>query len=131
MNEDKMKFMAFTWMKNPEEFTIRSVCEPEYEINSSGGYDYTGIGPLCRIFTGRGVFVGADAHEMYNALQVLQAVRQVGELYHPTWGTTQAYLTELRMEQESRPQYIAYSFTFREADEEGMIPWLPETNSSI
>ena len=121
-----MKFMVFTWMKNPEQFQIRSVCEPEYEINSSGKYDYTGIGPLCRIFTGRGVFAGEDANQMYHALQVLQAVRQVGDLYHPIWGTTKAYLTELQMEQESRPQHIVYSFTFREADENGMIPRLPE-----
>lgn len=121
-----MKFMVFTWMTNPEQFCIRSICEPEYKETADGTFDYTGIGPLCRIFTGKGVFTGENANQMYNALQVLQAVRQVGDLYHPTWGTTKAYLTELQMEQESRPQHIVYSFTFREADENGMIPRLPE-----
>lgn len=123
-----MKFMVYTWMKNPEEFCIQSVCEPEYEINSNGKYDYTGIGPLCRIFTGRGVFTGPDANQMFHGLQVLQAVRQVGDLYHPIWGTTKAILTQLQMEQGSRPQHIAYSFVFREADENGYIPRLPESD---
>lgn len=121
-----MKYMMFTWMRNPEEFQIRSVCEPEYVVTSSGCYDYTGIGPLCRIFTGRGVFVGADAYDMYNSLQVLQAMRQAGDFYHPYWGKSKAFLTELRMEQDSRPDHVIYSFTFREADETGMIPRLPD-----
>lgn len=122
-----MKFMVFTWMKNPEQFLIHSITEPEYEDTNESRYHYTGIGPFCRIFTGKGVFVGEDANRMYNNLQVLQSVRRVGELYHPIWGTTQAILKELRMEQDSRPQHIVYSFTFQEADEDGMVPKLPES----
>lgn len=121
-----MKFMIFTWLKNPEEFQVHSVCEPEYVVTSDGKFDYTGIGPVCRIFTGRGVFTGDEAFQNFHTLQGLQQVRQVGDLYHPTWGATRAYLTELKMEQESRPKYIVYSFTFREADETGSIPKLPE-----
>ena len=54
------------------------------------------------------------------------ATRTQGELFHPVWGTTTAYLTELEMSQSSRPEYIEYSFTFRETDEKGGIPMLPE-----
>ncbi len=124
---DKMKFRMFRWLENPEQFGIRAVCVPEYEKNEYGAYDYTGISPLCRIFTGSGVFCGDEAVEQFNALAVLMAVREQGELYHPVWGTTTAMLTELEMAQESRPDYIVYSFTFRETDEKGSIPWLPET----
>jgi hypothetical protein len=41
------------------------------------------------------------------------------------WGTGNFYLTELKMTQQSRPDYIEYSFTFRETDENGTIPRLP------
>lgn len=126
LNPDKMKFRMFTWMRNPEEYRISAVCVPEYEENNMGGYTYTGLSPLIRVFTGRGVFCGEDANQQFNALAVIMATRREGELYHPIWGTSTAYLTELTMEQESRPEYIVYSFTFRETDENGMIPFLPE-----
>ena len=124
---DKMKYRMFTWPENPEDFGIYMVCEPQYQLNNIGQYEYTDIGPLCRVYTGSGVFFGPDAVEWFNALQVMMATRVPGELVHPVWGTAEvAYLTELRMAQESRPDYIKYSFTFREADEKGSIPKLPE-----
>lgn len=123
---DKMKFRMFQWQENPERFGIWAVCAPEYTGNEYGGYDYQGLGPMCRVFSGSGVFCGAEAVQQFNALAVLMATRAEGELYHPVWGTTTAYLTELEMSQESRPDYIAYSFTFRETDEKGGIPRLPE-----
>ena len=124
---DKMKFRMFRWPENPEQFGIRMVCEPLYELNSIGQYDYTGMGPMCRVYTGSGVFFGTDAVEWFNALQVMMSTRTPGELVHPVWGTADVvYLTQLQMDQESRPDYIKYSFTFREADEKGSIPWLPE-----
>ena len=124
---DKMKFRMFRWPENPEQFGIRMVCEPLYELNSIGQYDYTGMGPMCRVYTGSGVFFGPDAVEWFTALQVMMSTRTPGELVHPVWGTADVvYLTQLQMDQESRPDYIKYSFTFREADEKGSIPWLPE-----
>ena len=121
-----MKFMMFTWKQDPEVFAIRTVCEPEYTLNDSGGYDYQGMGPLCRVMSGRGVFTGADAAQQYNALAVIMASRTAGELVHPTWGAMEAVLTELGMEQDSRPEHISYTFTFRETDETGAVPRLPE-----
>ena len=121
----KMKYRMFQWPENPERFGIQAVCQPEYTENSVGGYDYTGMGPMCRVFSGGGVFCGPEAVEMFNALAVLLATRVGGELYHPVWGTTTACLTELEMSQDSRPECIEYSFTFRETDEKGSIPRLP------
>ena len=122
---DKMKFRMFRWDENPEEFGIEMVLEPLYQINDIGQYDYLGLGPMCRIYTGKGVFAGPNAVQQFNGLQVLMATRVGGELYHPVWGTGNVYLTELKMTQQSRPDYIEYSFTFRETDEEGGIPRLP------
>ena len=117
----------FQWPENPERFSIRAAVAPEYTENNAGGYDYVGMGPMVRTFSGSGVFLGPDAAEMFNALAVIMATRTGGELYHPVWGTAMACLTELKMSQESREDYIEYSFTFRETDEKGVIPWLPKT----
>ena len=122
---DKMHFRMFRWEQNPEEFGIEMVLEPLYQINDIGQYDYLGLGPLCRVYTGKGVFSGPDAVQQFNGLQVLMATRVGGELVHPVWGTGNVYLTELKMSQQSRPDYIEYSFTFRETDEKGSIPRLP------
>lgn len=123
---DKMKFSAFTWPNNPETFKIRAIREPEYTIDDDGKFNYTGIGPLCREFTGSGVFYGEYAHQYFNTLQTIMATGTAGNLVHPVWGTATVFLTGLEMQQESREGYVAYSFTFREADESGKIPALPE-----
>lgn len=123
---DKLKYKFWTWPENPETFLIDAVMEPMYTIADDGTITYQGLGPLCRTITGRGVFHGADANNHFNALAVIMATGTVGDLVHPVWGTISAYLIGLRMEEESRDEYIVYSFTFREADESGKIPPLPE-----
>ena len=122
----KLKYKIWTWPENPESFQIEAVREPLYTIAQDGTITYQGLGPLCRVISGRGVFQGPEAREHFNALSVIMANGTVGELVHPEWGTIQAYFTGLKMEQDCREMYIPYSFTFREADEKGMIPPLPE-----
>ena len=70
---DRMRFMVFTWDHDPEEFRVEAICEPEYTINDVGRYEYVGLGPLCRVISGRGVFSGPDANQNFNALSVLMA----------------------------------------------------------
>lgn len=123
---DKLKYKVWTWPENPETFHIDAVREPMYSIAEDGTISYLGLGPLCRTISGSGVFQGEEANNHFNALSVLLANGTVGELIHPTWGTIQAYFTGLKMEEDSREEYIVYSFTFREADESGKIPPLPE-----
>ena len=123
---DKMKFKTFTWMDNPETFRIEAVRTPIYTINDTQDYVYEGLGPMCRIISGKGVFYGEYAVQNYNTMQVLMSNGTAGELVHPLWGTMQAFLTGLTMDMEGREDYIAYTFTFREADGEGNIPPLPE-----
>ncbi len=123
---DKLKYRTWTWPENPEEFRIQALRAPQYTVAEDGTISYEGLGPLCRVISGKGVFQGSDAANSFNALSVLMATGKVGELIHPIWGSIQAYLTELEMEEDSRENCIVYSFTFREADESGMIPVLPE-----
>lgn len=123
---EKMQYKTFVWPENPETFQIQAVREPEYTINETNDYVYSGLGPMCRVISGSGVFCGQYAVQNYNTLQVLMANGVVGTLTHPLWGTMQAFLTGLTMQMESREHYIAYTFTFREADEQGNIPPLPK-----
>lgn len=122
---ESMFYKGFRWFENPEVLRIHAIRVPEYTINQLGKYDYTGLGPMCRIISGSGVFCGEYAYEQYHSLEVLMANGVPGDLIHPIWGTISAYLIELEMKSESRDEYVEYSFTFREADEEGVIPPLP------
>ena len=123
---EAMKYKVFVWPENPETFEISVIRSPQYTISELGDYKYAGLGPLCRVIRGSGVFRGEYAYENFNALQVLMANGVAGELVHPIWGTMSAFLTGLEMKSESRKGYVEYSFTFREADESGSIPALPE-----
>lgn len=120
-----MEFGIFVWQENPEKLKIEAVRVPEYVQDDTGDYAYTGLGPLCRTISGSGVFHGEFAYENFNTLQVLMATGASGTLSHPIWGSIKAYLTYLEMDQESREGYVAYSFSFREADDSGTIPRLP------
>lgn len=123
---DKMKYKTFVWQENPETFHIQAVRVPEYIIDENGNYDYQGLGPMCRIITGSGIFRGEYCFENFNTLQVLMANGTPGDLVHPIWGTICAYLTELQMKSEAEEGCVEYSFSFREADESGVIPALPK-----
>lgn len=127
---DSMKYKIFTWLDNPETFEIYAVREPEYTVDELGNYNYTGLGPMCRIISGSGVFRGEMAYQNYNTLQVLMTNGVPGVLFHPIWGEISAFLTELTMKSGSREDYVEYTFKFREADENGMIPIMPENKES-
>ncbi len=122
-----MKFMTFTFPEDPEEFRIMAQRQPQYTVGSDGLISYQGLGPMCRVISGSGVFRGSTAVDRFNSLSVIMAAGRAGDLIHPTWGTMTAYLTELEMKQVHHPGEIAYQFTFREADESGAIPALPGT----
>ncbi len=122
---NKLKFRMFTWPENPEEYRIEASCVPKFGPGENGGVAFAGLEPMSRVITGRGVFTGPEAVEDFNALAVIMATRTKGDLVHPVWGTSEVFLTDLVLEQESRPDYVVYSFQFRETDEFGSIPYLP------
>lgn len=123
---DRLQYKDFIWPENPERFQIQAVRAPKYSVNDLGEYTYSGLGPMCRVISGSGVFRGTYAYENFNTLQVILTNGVTGTLSHPIWGDITAYLTKLEMDSEGREGYVAYSFTFREADESGCIPALPE-----
>lgn len=118
----KMSFKGVDWPQNPEQYRQVSIREPVYGKDSAGNAVFSGMGPVKVTVTGSGAFFGTNAYENFKVLSTLFAQSTVGALYHPVWGTVQAYFTGLELTQEPKPDYVAYSFEFKGADENGAIP---------
>lgn len=121
---NKLKFQDWVWPENPETFLIRAERTPKYEKAEDGTMTYSGMSQLSRTITGRGVFQGSYAATYYMALAAYLRSAEAGDLIHPVWGTFRALLTELSMEEDSREDWVVYSFTFQETDSDGTIPLL-------
>lgn len=119
---DKLLYKSFTWPQNPEYYKDSYVREPEYSKDEEGNVLFDGLGPLKRTITGSGAFYGDTAYEDFLELAALCNTTVAGALVHPKWGKVSAFLTKLEATQEPRADYVAYSFTFRVADENGEIP---------
>lgn len=127
----KLTYKNWAWPQNPETFLIEAVREPEYSTAEDGTKTYEGLSPLCRTIRGKGVFSGAGAAASYKALAAFLESEAAGALVHPVWGTINACLTELKMEEGSWENWIVYSFIFREADTEGSIPMLSRPSNWV
>ena len=121
---DKMQFKTFIWPNNPEQYEVEAVRQPVYVKNEDGSDRFAGLGSLCRTMTGSGAFAGAGAYDSFKALQALMGEATSGALTHPVWQSSTVYLTRLKLRQEPLEDYVAYEFTFREADAAGTIPKL-------
>jgi hypothetical protein len=121
---EKLKYKNWTWPENPETFLMEAVREPEYSKAEDGSPVYQGLSALCRTITGKGIFQGASAADSFKTLLNFLEAGDAGPLIHPVWGTINACLTELKMEEGSTEQCISYTYAFREADIKGAIPVL-------
>ncbi len=115
---DKLTFKTFTWPTNPETYQEEAARKPLYNNYDS----FTGLGPVKRVITGSGSFLGIQAAEHYSALAALFADGTAGTLTHPVWGERTVFFTGLEMTQAPGAYHVAYRFTFTEADENGAIP---------
>lgn len=119
---DKLVFKTFTWPINPEVCQEAFLREPIYTKTSDGKQVFSGMGAMKRVITGSGAFLGSDAYENFRKLSTLFADAALGSLTHPVWGERSVYFTELQALQSPKENYVAYSFTFTEADADGAIP---------
>ena len=72
------------------------------------------LGQSSRIIQGQGEFAGADAYNEFKRLASIFYSDGPGLLIHPLWQISNAYFTVLKLEQEPLPDYVRYSFEFRE-----------------
>ena len=128
---EKLKFKGWSWPENPETFLMEAVREPGYSKAEDGTVTYDGLGALCRTITGKGIFQGPSAAASFRALLNALESGEPGPLIHPVWGTINACLTELKMEEGSGEHCISYSYAFREVDEKGGIPALSRPNNWV
>lgn len=119
---DSLTYKTFSWPNNPEVYREDYVREALYSKANNGDTVFSGMGPLKRVITGSGAFFGSDAAATFIRLAAVFAAPEAGALVHPVWGTRSVYFTKLQMTQSPRADYVAYSFEFTEADEEGAIP---------
>jgi len=119
---DNLTYKSFTWPNNPEVYHEDYVREALYAKTDDGDTVFSGMGPMKRVITGSGAFFGSDAAATFTRLATVFSGPDKGALVHPVWGTRTAYFTKLQMTQSPKADYVAYSFEFREADEDGAIP---------
>lgn len=109
-----MRYKSFVWPHNPRTYTI------EYERRMAahdlphGRRRLEEMGLAHRVMRGEGEFVGPEAYDTFRELASLFYEGSPGVLVHPVWQTVNAYFVELALEQEPRPDYVRYSFTFWE-----------------
>ena len=109
-----MRYKDYVWPHNPQVYAI------EYERSMGawkvpfGRYQLQDLGPGHRVMRGEGEFVGQGAYEEFKALATVFYGGGPGLLIHPVWQVSSAYFTALRLEQEPLPDYVRYSFEFRE-----------------
>lgn len=114
-NVAKLTFKTFTWPVNPETYREELVREPVY-VQTGDSWTFQGMGEATRVITGSGAFSGANATANFKALAALFSDTEAGTLTHPLWGGRNVYFTGLELTQSVKPEYVAYSFEFREAD---------------
>jgi len=81
-----------------------------------GLYHLQDLGRTRRVMRGEGEFVGKAAYEEFGKLATVFYQQGSGPLIHPLWQTADAYFVELKLEQEPRPDYVRYTFSFWEAE---------------
>ncbi len=119
---ETMKYKGFSWPHNPEKLKLDYRRDPQYGEDAQGLPVYIGMGQRRCIVSGSGVFTGELAIETFEELEVLFRESTGGILFLPHGDSFQAYFSQLTVEQDSREQYIHYSFTFLGTDEKGAIP---------
>lgn len=119
---NKLIYKEYTWPQNPDHYEQVYVREPVYTKNEVGETVFSGMGPQKLTITGSGSFFGDAAYEKFRMLVDVFKEPSPGTLIHLVWGQIRCYFTKLQLTEEPRPNYVAYKFEFREADEDGAIP---------
>lgn len=116
MTLSPMRYKGYTWPHNPRVYTIDYERKMAAHKTPFGLFHLQDLGRSNRIMEGAGEFVGPDAYDQFRQLANVFYDGGPGLLVHPLWQTANAYFVSLRLEQEPRPDYVRYSFSFWEDD---------------
>lgn len=109
-----MRYKNYIWPHNPATYSITYERLVASHKAPFGRYCMQDLGLSCRVMRGQGEFAGADAYEEFKRLATVFYGEGPGLLIHPVWQISNAYFTALKLEQEPMPEYVRYSFEFRE-----------------
>lgn len=114
MTLSPMRYKGYTWPHNPRVYSIDY--ERKMAVNKTpfGLFHLQDLGRTNRIMEGEGEFVGPDAYAQFGKLANVFYEDGPGLLVHPLWQTANAYFVQLSLEQQPRPDYVKYTFTFWE-----------------
>lgn len=109
-----MRYKDYIWPHNPATYSITYERQVAVHKVPFGRYCTQDLGQGCRVMRGEGEFAGAGAYEEFKRLATVFYGGGPGLLIHPVWQISNAYFTALKLEQEPRPNYVRYSFEFKE-----------------
>lgn len=109
-----MRYKEFVWPHNPQSFSVHYERPCAVLWSPVGGWVVQELGSPARVMEGEGVFYGPDAYARFRELEAVFRQGGAGELIHPVWPGASAFFTRLELRQSPMPDYVAYSFAFRE-----------------
>lgn len=109
-----MRYKDYIWPHNPATYSITYERQIAVHKVPFGRHCMQDLGMGCRIMRGQGEFAGEGAYEEFKRLATVFYDGGPGLLIHPLWQIANAYFTNLKLEQEPMPDYVRYSFEFRE-----------------
>lgn len=116
MDLTPMRYKGYTWPHNPRVYSIDYERKMAVHKTPFGLFRLQDLGRTNRIMEGEGEFVGEDAYAQFGQLANVFYDGGAGLLIHPLWQAANAYFVSLHLEQEPRPDYVRYSFSFWEDD---------------
>ena len=116
MDLSPMRYKTYTWPHNPRVYSIDYERKMALHKTPLGLFHLQDLGRTNRIMEGEGEFVGEGAYAQFGQLANVFYDSGPGLLVHPLWQAANAYFVSLRLEQEPRPDYVRYSFSFWEDD---------------
>lgn len=109
-----MRYKDYIWPHNPATYSITYERQVAVHKVPFGRHCMQDLGMGCRIMRGQGEFAGDGAYDEFKRLATVFYNGGPGLLIHPLWQISNAYFTSLKLEQEPLPDYVRYSFEFRE-----------------
>lgn len=109
-----MRYKDYIWPHNPATYSITFERQIAVHKVPFGLYCMQDLGMGGRVMRGQGEFSGKGAYDEFKKLATVFYADGPGLLIHPLWQVSNAYFTALKLEQEPLPDYVRYSFEFRE-----------------
>ena len=109
-----MRYKDFVWPNNPRTYTLSCRRKTAAHLVPMQGFVVQDLGRSSTVLRGEGEFFGPGAYDQYRKLLDVFEQDGAGVLIHPAWECSKALFTELKLTQEPREDYVAYSFAFCE-----------------